>query len=287
MPIDLHPACERRLIEFLSKAIKGLSVDYGSMLSLEYLWDRLYNIDTILPEESKKGSAKEKASEQLRRYISGSPLFDFVKSIISDHIDNVYQFDIKAKRFPLTEVDRFKNPTQSATEIIDKLKTLPWLYRFRFSLPNEIANCLDAVVNSVSLSDDTKFVVIEKEENKILTAHSEQTDMFVLNNSHVYIEFKSFGFVGKQLDTITENRAKIKVRAFFGLAVALGLFRTVRGPLYRQDGEYIITCDITNGESCNFVKSISLEERYNRAIARTLLNPEFLQMEDATKERWI
>ncbi len=58
MPIELHPTCEKRLIAFLSNAIKGLSVDYGSMLSLEYLWDRLYDIDKILPNESKKSPLK-------------------------------------------------------------------------------------------------------------------------------------------------------------------------------------------------------------------------------------
>ncbi len=211
--------------------------------------------------------------------------------MISDHIEEVREFDRQAKRTPLTSIQGFENETQAATEIIENLKTLPWLYRFRFYIPRDIANCIDVFLKNVYLSENIRFVVNDdfKEECNTCIKDATYTENLILERtkSHVIMEFTSFGFIGKQLDTITDTRAKFKVRAFFGLAVALGLFRTHRR-FSNQKEEYIITCDIINGTSSKFVKSIAIEDRYNMSIFSTVINPEFSHIEEKSqKERWI
>ena len=290
MPITLHANCEKKLVAFLSEAIEGLCVECGSHLSLDPLFDKLYGIDNILPKDSssKKGALKDVTEAPLSTYISHTPVFDFVESVISSTLDERLEYDSQGRTFALTDVPGFENPNETAKKIIEKLKTLPWAYRFQFDLPIELGNRIDSYLEDVSLSDDFRFVVRNKEKdlrNQLAAEVGAHHDVFT-NSSHVRIEFDVVGFINKSGKTITLTKAFSRLKSFFGLAIAVGLLKVTRKPPHLQREKCIIHCSTIDGETTQSFRHLALDERFNRSISDIRVNPELLKIEDDKQRKW-
>jgi hypothetical protein len=229
MSINLHDGCKQRLKSQLSIVLADVRLRNLSFVERSSLY-RIFDLESILPNT---GNIKY----ELESYISESPLFDFVYGELSKVANEIGEYDSTHPDEPLIILEGFNDLSLVASNLVDKLDSLPWRYAFTFNLGTSITDFL------------TEDVIAIAPDIKLLKASGELVDKFPLSSgipnrdrylhgggllgllglaghaewkeNSLYVQITASGFVGKYVTTTPENRAVDTFKSFLGLMLAM------------------------------------------------------------------
>ncbi|GAB2903615.1 hypothetical protein ACCI51_12040 [Microbulbifer echini] len=235
MALNLHDACKARLLQVLSDELPEVMVDNRMFLSRKSAI-RFYPAEDIVPSSGE-------IREWLNNYISDIPVSEFFFETLSrDLFDNQdYQADEVGSK--LTDLPGCEDAQTVAVNLIEKLDSLPWNYSFSLRLPSELSGVLDESLKDYSFSDYLKLVKVDEQFrsrfpipiDNFPVAKGEGLAALARvyldpwdGTDKVVLQVNREGFIGKYGLTETYIQVEELIRAFFGLGIALRLFKIDR-----------------------------------------------------------
>jgi hypothetical protein len=200
MPIALHNQCKKTIKSKLTNVLAKVKVHNNCFINRPSLFD-VFEIEPSLPETGEK-------REQLERYISESPLFDFVYGSLSKHVNETNDYVSDSSDKLLTEFEGFSDSSKVAEDLVEKFDSLPWQYAFTFKLNSSIADYLPEDV--IEISPDIR----------ILKPHNELVDQFPLKSGIPGRDNYLHGFSLLSISTETTwNQGSLYVQVFKGTSI--------------------------------------------------------------------
>jgi hypothetical protein len=224
--INLHQKCEEQIITRLEQALGKATVK--NMMFLE----RSSLSELLIAEKSLPNSGVIRNS--LEKFISETPLFDFVYGSICKELCERDQYDSSQEQLLLQDIDGFKDLGQRAASLVAELKSLPWRYCFTFPLTSEIAKYIEKTEIVISESarivkktDDFegRFPLYSGIEGRDKDLHGASLLVPVTNaqwsDQQAYVQIESTGYCGKWVTTEIESEAIDTLKSLLGLLIAL------------------------------------------------------------------
>ncbi|MGH6802534.1 MAG: hypothetical protein ACREC3_04115, partial [Methyloceanibacter sp.] len=144
-------------------------------------------------------------------------------------------------RLNLSDIQGYSDAIAVATRLLDSFQTLPWQYQLTFTLPDEIKTLLEPEQYEFRLGPNMRLVRPgntfkerfpldsgnarrnQKIEGSSLLFHDASKPP-TWKEDALYLQVQVDGFVGLYGTLQTTVKAERLVRAFGGIAIALGLF---------------------------------------------------------------
>jgi hypothetical protein len=230
MAITIKPDVRLPLIEKLTDILSRVEIENNRFINYKIFYELTDLEETLEKKESGKLS---------KRFVTDSPLIDFFLEELSEEIQRTRKFDSTIQRYPLTQIEEYKNPSSLAERLVRDFESLPREYKIFIKLPVygfvnilgtdrfELSNALNLVIPNDEFEATFKAPVYEPRRRTFsLFAKSPQEQTLYWEPYYVYSEITQQGFIGIYEDTAPLKRASYLVRALCGLGLALGLFGT-------------------------------------------------------------
>lgn len=168
----IHPNCRKILKNKIEEAISEASFINNNTINPQIL-STLNGIELSLPEKTR---------QQLKAIISENPVRDFVFSEVYYDLKNNRSRDDSSKDQPLTSIEKYKNISQAADDLINDLLNPVRSYTVFFELLNtdtgsDILSFLD---NSMKLSDSAELIKLTSNdlEKKYVIKQTKKLGLF-------------------------------------------------------------------------------------------------------------
>ncbi len=234
MSLELDKMCKDRLIKVLKEQLPKLRVSNGKYLDRKSAFC-LFLAENILP-----GTGKTK--NNIERFISESPVFDFVYETLTQELSENQEYDSEAIDMGLCELAEYSDPEQTAARIINDLDSLPWEYIFSISIHKELSEILIPIIGRIDLGSNIRISKIGEdfEEKYSLNSGIKSRDQSIAgggllsllsskenkwDENSICIQFDQSGFVGYYGETATTDAVGDDLKSLCGLCIALRLFK--------------------------------------------------------------
>jgi len=233
MSLGLHEKCKQSLVQNISEQLPQVMVKNKMFLDRKSAI-MLILAESILPE---RGQIKE----NLLRYISETPVFDFVYETLSMELSEGQKFDSESTLIPLTEIEGYKDSRAVADRLTKDLDTLPWPYCLTIKLENDFGEIFSSLIKEYSFCDFIRLITPTEEFVKKFPLQSgiESRDRNLQSGwgllalyspqqwdlSSAYLQLNVEGFIGQYGETATFEEAISLLKAFCGIGIALRLLK--------------------------------------------------------------
>ena len=277
MALGLHSACKARLVASLEehlpvvKVNKRRYVDYSSAVGL-------LTTDKILPRE---GPVRQK----LREFSDDQPFFEFTIDMIGRMLLISEKYSMDAEEQPLVTHGVFKNISVVANHIVEAFDSLPWQYTHTFRLPKDLGHELTSIISDYTLSREARVTQANEEfitKYPLITGSENLDALFATGTllfpkppewdpNAIYFQTQTEGYVSQYGSAKTSVDAESTLRTFFGLGLALRIFKYERSvSLYRlRDSCYVHKF---RSGAWNLDAKIDMEVDLSEAISHIMLN---------------
>jgi len=219
------------LVEAVAAALKEIMcTGYG--LDEVSVFESLGSIDKCLPRQELTSRVSILGDHPLFVFILERIQYDVTKSISSRWLldDNETRDTV---RRPLTSFDEYADLERAARQIVEEFYSLPWKYIIRIDIPSSADSGIRGMpAESFYKGDKVKILRVDhtqttKPHNALLS--------YTVSSDGFAIQAELSGFIGRTIPVPTNDEIQRLVRSFFGLGIALGVFKVgagVRGALY-------------------------------------------------------
>ncbi|MDO9371512.1 MAG: HEPN domain-containing protein [Gammaproteobacteria bacterium] len=184
-----------------------------------------------------------KIRAKMLKLVGEAPLVDFVSGTLARELFETQEYQAEEGPAPLTSIPAYVNLAALADRLVDDFNSLPWKYTVTAPLPSVFSDVFCPNIGRVTLSDtvsicrgDEAFANeyplasgIEKRDQTI--AGGGLLSGLLIGNKpawaadRAYLQVSVEGFIGKYTSTEPLLDAIGVLRAFFGLGLALRLFK--------------------------------------------------------------
>ncbi len=226
MAIDLHHDCRKRVIEALECGLRQLTITNGIFIDRGSL-RHLSAAERALPQTGQ-------LREVLVNYIDEMPLTEFVYGQLSHELLTAGRYAEGSTA--LAEAEPYADIRATAERLVSQLASSPRSYTFTIDLPGEISTFLQGITQPVALSTSVRLV-----PTCFLNQHFPPAAPHEALNRHIYgagllsnvpsewsgthMQVSEEGFVGTYTHTSPVTRVEDAMKAFFGLGLALRVFK--------------------------------------------------------------
>lgn len=234
MSLDLHPNCQAQLRTLLRDQLVHASARHGMFLTTETSL-YLFLAQAALPTTGK-------IHDNLLKLIGEAPLVDFVSGTLARELFETQEYQAEEGPTPLTSMPAYADLPALADRLVDDFNSLPWKYTVTAPLPSAFSDLFCPNIVNVTLSDsvsicrgDEAFANeypldsgIDKRDQTIaggglLALLSGNKPTWAADRAYLKVSVE--GFIGKYTSTEPLLDAIGVLRAFFGLGLALRLFK--------------------------------------------------------------
>lgn len=233
MPLPLHEKCLTQLRDALQESLKDAQVINGMFLSPRSSFS-LFAAEKVLPTNGK-------AHEQIKKNLSETPVIDFVSGTLGRELFENQEYQNGDIPKPLTDIPEYADLPKLAERLVADFASLPWSYVVTVPLPQSFSEVFCEGIGSLQLSDRISIRCGDEQLGKEfpLTSGIVKRDQ-TLNGGALssllgskakwdpksaYLQIAVEGFIGKYSTTEPLLDAVGMMRAFFGLGVAIRLFK--------------------------------------------------------------
>ncbi|MGI9387430.1 MAG: hypothetical protein ACR2OX_08355 [Methyloligellaceae bacterium] len=200
------------------------------------LLDRIFKADEILPQTGQ-------IRNRLLKYIGEFPFFRFVKETLSSELYERDKYLKDEEYIKLIDLDDYKSSDDLADRIVKNFESLPWQYTITIKLPSSLNETLSDIITEWPISENARLVRISDEISRQypINSDNENTQRRVHHTgiagalaglisprweeSAIYMQTNVEGFIGRFGGTIPAVEAEAFLRSFYGLGIALRLFK--------------------------------------------------------------
>lgn len=214
----------------LAAQLDKVTVSNGIFLALDTV-QHLSSVETVLP-------ASGEIYKNIARYVGESPVVDFVSGVLARELSEKYEFSSASERVPLRSLPDYSNLSEISERLIGQFESLPWNYAVTVALPAEldfysiesnraVVSENVSIIRGGDLADQIPFSVKNPGHppaNSLLALLDSVVPSW--NEQRWYLQISVEGFIGKYATTEPLLGAISNLRAFFGLGIALRLFKT-------------------------------------------------------------
>lgn len=231
MSIKLHKECKKRLIQKIAEQLPSITV--RNKLFIDPKSALLFQLAESVPPE------RGKIKEELEKYISESPVSNFLYEYLSEKLYENQKYDSELSETKLVDLDGYQEPVKIAHRLINALESLPWEYMLTIKFENEFSKLFSKNFSEYKLSDSLKIISPDDNFSKTFPLKSgvEARDRFVSGSSLLdilqtpewdknaaYLQITTKGFIGPYGVTRPLDDAISTLKKFCGLGIALRLF---------------------------------------------------------------
>jgi hypothetical protein len=190
----------------------------------------------LLAEEALPHGPKAKDKKlitDLERYISETPVYDFVYQTLTRELDDKY--DPKSPSLSLIQLDGYADPKAVADRLVRDFESLPWEYSLHVRLENDFSKLFARNTKAAPISDAVTLVTPDENFLKMFPPPVEPTDPSLTwalppwAQSHpqswdltsMYLRVNAHGFIGEYGETAPLKEAISELKAFCGIAIGL------------------------------------------------------------------
>ncbi len=234
MPLPLHEKCLTQLRDGLQEALKNAQVINGMFLSPRSSVS-LFAVEKVLPTNGK-------AHEQIKKNLSETPVIDFVTGTLGRELFENQEYEKGDDPKPLTDVPEYADLPKLADRLVADFASLPWSYVVTVPLPQSFSEIFCKGIGSWQLSDRISIRCGDEQLGKEfpLASGIVKRDQSLVGGAlpallggskakwdpkSAYLQIAVEGFIGKYSTTEPLLDAVGMMRAFFGLGVAIRLFK--------------------------------------------------------------
>ena len=238
MSIELNHNCRDALVRKLAGALAKINIKNGKFLDLTSVTD-LFAADEVLPHHGEVRTL-------LNEYISDQPVTDFTIDTLHSELRDLDDYKTEPAMMPLSQVDGFHDCENVAKSLVTKLQSLPWRYVLTIRLPFEISNFFSEGHAEHELSPSLRILPAQRvaEQFPLSTSNSARLRQFeqpvnaLLGSlgggerlplkwpdQGALLQLDALGFIGPFGTTAPYVTAEHSLKAFFGLGIALLMFR--------------------------------------------------------------
>jgi len=231
MSLELHPKCISKLVDGIAGILDKIIVNNKFFLNWKSCY-AIFDVEEVLP---KTGIIREK----LERYISETPLYDFLFGLISLELYKSQKYDYNAKPSKLTELKEYSDTSFTSKRFVSELESLPWEYCVTFELGKSVESIFKNENVECQLSESMK--IVKPDENFLkefplqLSKEKEEPSFFMMQllmlrpkdwkSETAYLQFFIDGFIGDSITTNPLEEIVSLLKSFCGISIALRLFR--------------------------------------------------------------
>lgn len=232
MAIDLHDKCRDRLQESLAEALGKIHVEHGAFIDVT-TWNDLDKLDAILPSSGT-------AADALQSMIGSTPISTFLKAELWRDLKESRTYDSEAPSVELSDIEGYGDLKEVAGNLLSRLLTLPWRYQLvvKTSMPTDTFSL--PPVSRLEISDDLALRLVDEEfRTELPFGDATEIRLGTLGSPWEHeTEWKSdcyyycqtvSGYIPELTETRTLEGLSFKLKAFFGLGVAVGLLQPEYG----------------------------------------------------------
>jgi hypothetical protein len=260
----------------LTQELPNITVRHGQFVDRITLAGLAKSSD-IIPKNGK-------IFDTITRCMGDLPFLEFTASILTEYLRQISKYDSAEESVPILSLfDASKTPQHIADDIVTSFNQLPWSYTFTFELPEALSTILAPTVAEFPLSGNVRLINMNSGSGKrfpFLSGDEKVDDaihrwglLSLVNEkgwaeNRLYVQVKSTGFVDVYGSNESANEAIDTVKSFFGLCLALKLFKYRR--VYPEKIHYapIYVHRLKAEEGWTISNKIDLDEPLQRAIAR-------------------
>jgi hypothetical protein len=234
MSLGLHPNCQAQLLASLAEQLSHAEVRHGMFLtSSTSLY--LFLAQAPLPQTGKLHA-------RLQKLVGEAPLVDFVSGILLRELYEEQEYQTEEGPLPLSAVPKYSDLNALADRLVASFESLPWSYTLTTELPQAFSEIFCSHIKSIELTDGISIRCGNDvlPESYPLVSGLKKRDQAISGGGlaallipsqpawkpHAsYLQVRVDGFIGKYTRTEPLVEAIGIVRAFYGLALALRLFK--------------------------------------------------------------
>lgn len=268
MALNIRPQVREGLRPKLIAYFEGAEVESGSILNPGRAITHLLEAESLLP---KSGPVRE----SLDAFVGEYSLTDFVDDRIRARLTG-RQFDPEAKSIPLAKALEGEELCATADKIFDELATLPWDYWASLRLPENLSPLLEALPPVFPAGP---FRLVRDASEMVWVAQKPAMGLGGLFGSSLQpaanqysLQVRVQGFVAKYGETETVHAAHSQLKSFFGLGLALALFK-IDGPVPSSNIRQAIIFGHMAGGDIQRVSQKELSHAESETIQRIRLDP--------------
>lgn len=234
MPLNLHANCLAQLRTSIQEHLPQIEVRHGMFLSPGST-ALLFLAQAALPTTGK-------VHARLLKLIGETPLIDFVSGTLARELAENQAFETELGPKPITSIPAYSNAAEVSSRLVDEFESLPWWYTVTLPLPTSFSEVFCPHIGFFALSESV-FIRCGNEEMVEafpLASGIEKRDQDIAGggltsllipekpewkHDRAYLQIQVEGFIGKYTSTEPLHDAVSFIRAFFGLGLALRLFK--------------------------------------------------------------
>lgn len=235
MPLDLHPNCRAQLRASLTELLPKASASNGMFLtpvSSAYL---------LLAQAALPTTGKLHA--KMLKFIGEVPFVDFVSGTLARELFETQEFQTEEGPAPLISLPAYADVPALADRLVNEFNSLPWTYTVTAPLPAAFSEVFCSHIRQWKLSDTISISCGDEAFSDTFPMQSgiEKRDQAVAGggllssllignkpawkSDRAYLQVSVEGFIGKYTSTAPLLDAIGVLRAFYGLGLALRMFK--------------------------------------------------------------
>lgn len=236
MTLGLHANCQVQLRAALAEQLANASVRHGMFLT-PISSGHFFLAQTALPTTGKLHA-------RMQKLIGEAPFVDFVSGTLARELYESQEYRIEDGPVPLASIPAYSDLDGVANRLVAAFDSLPWKYTVTTPLPHAFSEVFCSNIGKLQLSDSVAIACgnnafsdmfplqsgIAKRDEAL--AGGGLLNALLIGNQpawkpdRAYLQVIVEGFVGKFQTTEPLQEAISLLRAFFGLGLALRLFKT-------------------------------------------------------------
>lgn len=234
MPLNLHQNCQAQLRESLTEQLANASVRNGMFLS-DITSMYLFLAQSPLPTTGK-------IHDRILKLIGESPFVDFISGTLARELFETQEYQTEESPKPLSSLPAYEDLSAVSNRLVADFNSLPWLYTITAALPLAFSKLFCSHIKHLKLSENISISYCDESFSKTypFTSGIQKRDQSISggplisllmnrnktwDEERAYIQIKVEGFIGKYTTTEPLIDAIGILRAFYGLGLALRLFK--------------------------------------------------------------
>lgn len=235
MPLDLHPNCQAQLRTALGDALAKATVRHGMFLT-PMTSAYLFLAQSALPTTGR-------VHARMQKLIGEAPFVDFASGTLSRELNETQEYQTEEGPISLSSIPMYADTSALADRLVSSFNSLPWQYTVTAPLPPSFSQVFCPHVGRFDLSDTVSIVCGDDALSSMfpLASGIEKRDQAIAGGGllssllipskaswkvdRAYLQVRVEGFIGKYTSTEPLLDAISVLRAFYGLGLALRLFK--------------------------------------------------------------
>lgn len=230
MPLNLDPACKTRLVELINEWAVDAPVHHGTYLH----HSAFASLDAAQAALPRTGSTRAR----IDALVSDMAIKDFLAGEMAKRLSATEEFTLERAPVALGSIAAYSDTEALSNELVRQFESLPWEYMVSAAMPAGLGDVFTNVARDFELSDAI-HVRADHEDITRRFPLPTQTAATLLGDAlagllegrtgwsnAAHLQIPVHGYIAKGLSTEPLIEAVGLIKAFYGLGLALRLFRT-------------------------------------------------------------